>query len=86
MSGHPSRVGAWPRPSPLKWEGIIAAASFDGVDRATFIVVGLLRVIMIDHNVIDFNVIDHKGVVRIEHDEDAALRRRHPFGSHPTTR
>jgi hypothetical protein len=51
------------------------------VDRPTFIVAGLLRVIVIDHN-----VIDHKGVVRIEHDEGAALHRGHPLGSHPTTR
>jgi len=36
--------------------------------------------------VIDHNVIDHKGVVRVEHHESAALRRRHPLGSHPTTR
>ncbi len=36
--------------------------------------------------VIDHNVIDHEGVVRIEHDEGAALLRRHALGSHPTTR
>ena len=81
MSGHPSRVGAWPRPSPIKWEGITAAASFDGVDRPTFVVAGLLRVIVFDHN-----VIDHEGVVGIEQDEGAGLLRWHPLCSHPTTR
>jgi hypothetical protein len=49
------------------------------VDRPTFIVAGLRRMIVIDHN-----VIDHKGVVRVEHHESAALRRRHP--SAPTRR